>query len=139
MVNWPWLEVNSSGDEYTDSGDGYYYINPDETTLTLVIGIKTLMMVRGNSGYGYTHPSDGHTDPGDMYSGDGYTDSSYVFKDPGDGHTYLSEGSWIDLQVVGVLNHLPPNSWQEKKNKINYTSLPYYFWIFKIETKLRCL
>lgn len=79
-------------------------------TLTLVIGIETLMMVRWNSGYGYTHRSDGHIDPGDMYSdpGYGYTDSSYVFKDPGDGHTYLSEGSWIDLQVVGVLTPLPP-------------------------------
>lgn len=28
-------------------------------TLTLVIGIETLMMVRWNSGYGYTHRSDG--------------------------------------------------------------------------------
>lgn len=43
------------------------------------------MMVRGNSGYGYTHPSDGHTDPGDMYSGEGYTDSSYVYTKPDDG------------------------------------------------------
>lgn len=102
MVRW------ISGYCYTDSSDWHTY--PD---------------MHSDPGDGYTDPGDGHTDRSDTYTipvdrfldpGDGYTDSSYVYIHPSDRHTYLDEGSWIDLQIDDVLNTLTP-VYSHKKRK----------------------